>query len=97
MEDDAAPGTRRARQLSTVGGDMLAGLMPEELLEAARDALADWAHMYEFTHGDLGEGVRRRLVVTGMEDDCLEIEVRWTREREHGPRFRLTLKIQEIN
>jgi hypothetical protein len=92
--EDGSLGTRRARQLRTVGGELSkGGLMSEDLLEQALEAVADWARGYR---EDLGNGVKRRIEVTAIEDDHIDVEVQMTGYRDFEHRYRLTLQVQEI-
>lgn len=91
-------GTRRARQIGTAGGDMAkGGLMPEELLDMLLNGVTGFIGAYQ---DHLGEGVKRVFRIIEVSDDgegWVEFEVCLRGgTREPGPRYRLTLGLQEI-
>lgn len=97
-EYESPLGSRRARQIATIGADMAKGsLMGEELLELALEGLTAWAAGYS---EDLGYGVHRRFRVTEADDDQIDLEVTLSPSvggyREPVACYRLTLRVDGL-
>ena len=86
--------TPRARQLGRIGGELSkGGLMAGELTALVSAAITTWAGEYA---EDLGDRVTRRIRVTDIEDDHIDVDVTLTGYHEPEHRYRITIGIQEL-
>lgn len=99
-DDDILRGTSldtpRARQLRRIGNELTrgGGLMSEEMMAEIIGTLHEWFEGYT---APLGDGVQRRIDIEDSDEESITFAVRLERYAEPQHRYRLRLKLEELN
>jgi hypothetical protein len=89
--------TKRGDQIGTIGANM-GKFLEGDLIELCLDFIADRGSSLATYREDLGNRVQRYFKIEERDDEAgyIEVEVRFTEWREPDKRFRIHLKIEEL-